>query len=78
MPIFMAKGGVIVRKKFLVVVSTLIFLLSGCLPNFGSQDEVVQEDKNNNNNNEEKAIVPKFQISKDYYRTLTPSKPSDA
>lgn len=78
MPIFMAKGGVIVRKKFLVVVSTLIFLLSGCLPNFGSQDEVVQEDKNNNNNNEEKAIVPKFQISEDYYRTLTPFKPSGA
>lgn len=65
------------RKKLLLLSILLIFALSGCLPNLDAQDEVVQEE-NNNNKNEEKAIVPKYQISEEYYRTLTPFRPSGA
>lgn len=62
-------------KKLTFIAFLLIFLLSGCLPNLEQQDEVVQE---NDNNEEEKAIVPKFQISDSYYKTLTPFKASGA
>ncbi|WP_338022882.1 CamS family sex pheromone protein [Bacillus kwashiorkori] len=52
----------------------LIFVLSGCVPNFGEQEEVIPEDKDT----EEKAIVPNYQISDSYYRTISPFKPSDS
>jgi len=53
----------------------VVFSLAGCLP-IKQQDEVVQDQ--NQNETEEKAVVPKYQISESYYRTLTPFKPSGA
>ena len=61
------------RKLFTVLV-LLAVILSGCLPKPDDQDEVVKEDEES----EQKAVVPKFQISESYYRTLSPFKPSDA
>lgn len=59
-------------RKLMMTTFLLVFILSGCIPNVGQQEEVVQE----NETNEETAIVPKYQISDSYYRTLTPFKPS--
>lgn len=59
-------------KKILLFTLLLTLFLSGCVPNIAKQEEVIQE----NSKNEEKAIVPKYQISDSYYRTLTPFKPS--
>ena len=56
----------------MVTVILLSVILAGCVPNIDKQDEVVQE----NDKTEEKAIVPKYQISDSYYRTLSPFKPS--
>ena len=55
---------------------SLVFVLSltGCAPNFQKQEEVVQEQKKS----EEKAIIPKYKISDDYYRTILPFKASEA
>ncbi|MCU9614308.1 CamS family sex pheromone protein [Caldibacillus lycopersici] len=60
-------------RKLMISAFLVVFLLSGCLPSLDQQDEVVQE---NNENTKEKAIVPKYQISDSYYRTLTPFEPS--
>lgn len=59
-------------KKILLFTLLLTLFLSGCVPSIAKQEEVIQE----NSKNEEKAIVPKYQISDSYYRTLTPFKPS--
>lgn len=59
-------------RKYMIISFLLVFILSGCLPNVDKEDEVVK----NNNKTEEKAIIPKYQISESYYRTLTPFKPS--
>lgn len=59
-------------RKYMILSFLLVFVLSGCLPNVDDQDEVVKK----NNKTEEKAIIPKYQISESYYRTLTPFKPS--
>ncbi|MGG3853235.1 CamS family sex pheromone protein [Caldifermentibacillus hisashii] len=59
-------------RKYMILSFLLVFVLSGCLPNVNDQDEVVKK----NNKTEEKAIIPKYQISESYYRTLTPFKPS--
>ncbi|WAA09195.1 CamS family sex pheromone protein [Fervidibacillus albus] len=59
-------------KKFFIIALSL-FLLTGCLPSVEKQDEVVQEDQES----EETAIVPNYQISDSYYRTLIPFEPSD-
>src|SRR3954447_24659033 len=49
-------------------------MLTGCAPNFQKQEEVVQKQKDS----EEKAIIPKYKISDDYYRTILPFKASEA
>lgn len=59
----------------LIIISLIILLLSGCVPKFDPEDEVIQEESNQT---EEKAIIPRFQISDSYYRTLSPFKPSEA
>jgi protein involved in sex pheromone biosynthesis len=62
-----------VRK---IVYGTLaaVLLLAGCAPNFQKQEEVVQNQKDS----EEKAIIPKYKISEDYYRTILPFKASES
>ncbi|MFE8701320.1 CamS family sex pheromone protein [Cytobacillus sp. FJAT-54145] len=56
------------------IVAILILILSGCAPNFQKQEEVVQ----NKEDSKETAIIPKYKISDQYYRTILPFKPSEA
>jgi protein involved in sex pheromone biosynthesis len=51
-----------------------ILLLSGCVPNFEKNEEIVQE----NDETQETAIVPNFKISDQYYRTVLPFKASES
>jgi protein involved in sex pheromone biosynthesis len=65
---------VLVVRKLSLLAFSLILLLSGCAPNFQQEDSVVQtEDKK-----EEKAIIPKYNISDNYYRTILPFEPGEA
>nr|WP_197969970.1 CamS family sex pheromone protein [Mesobacillus harenae] len=48
---------------------SIMLLLSGCAPNFQKQEEVVQQ---KDNDTKEKAIIPKYKISDQYYRTIMP------
>jgi protein involved in sex pheromone biosynthesis len=65
--------GIEVKPLFMVLLS-LFLLLSGCAPNFNKQEEVVQEKKDSNE--KEKAIIPKYKISDQFYRTILPFEPS--
>lgn len=58
-------------KKWLPVLLTVI-LTAGCAPNFSKQDQIVQK----KNDKKETAIVPNYQISDQYYKTILPFKPS--
>jgi protein involved in sex pheromone biosynthesis len=51
-----------------------MLLLSGCVPQFEKEEEIVQEIADT----EETAIVPKYKISDQYYRTVIPFKPSQS
>jgi protein involved in sex pheromone biosynthesis len=62
-----------VRKLSLLALS-LAILLSGCAPNFQKQDSVVQTKEKV----EEKSIIPKYNISDNYYRTVLPFEPGEA
>lgn len=68
------RRGVKNMKKRILIPFLIVLILSGCLPKLDEQGEVVKE----NDKTEEKAIIPKYQISDSYYRTLSPFKPSDA
>ena len=61
------------RKIFSVALG-FVLLLSGCAPNFQKQEEVVQDQKDS----DEKAIIPKYKISDEYYRTILPFKASES
>ncbi|HLO12807.1 MAG TPA: CamS family sex pheromone protein [Pseudoneobacillus sp.] len=61
-------------RSFFMVLLSLSLLLSGCAPNFKKQEEVVQEKQDT----KEKAIIPKYKISDQYYRTILPFEPSKA
>ncbi|WP_078550237.1 CamS family sex pheromone protein [Litchfieldia alkalitelluris] len=61
-------------KNLLLVGLTLVLLLSGCVPNFEKEEEVVQE----TNDTKETAIIPKYNISESYYRTILPFKSGEA
>jgi protein involved in sex pheromone biosynthesis len=63
-------------KPFFMVLLSLFLLLSGCAPNFNKQEEVVQEKQDSNE--KEKAIIPKYKISDQFYRTILPFEPSKA
>ena len=56
-------------KKWISVVLIALLLLGGCAPTFEKQDQVVQE---NQDSKSKKAIIPSFQISKNYYKTILP------
>ncbi|WP_456276913.1 CamS family sex pheromone protein [Bacillus sp. AK128] len=51
-----------------------ILFISGCIPNFEKDEEIVQETEET----QETAIVPNFQISDQYYRTVLPFKASES
>ncbi|UII56349.1 CamS family sex pheromone protein [Cytobacillus spongiae] len=61
-------------RKLSMIALSLILLLTGCAPNFQKEEEVVQE----NEDTKKKAIIPKYQISDQFYRTLLPFEPSEA
>lgn len=63
-------------KPLFMVLLSLFLLLGGCAPNFNKQEEVVQEKQDSNE--KEKAIIPKYKISDQYYRTILPFEPSKA
>ncbi|MGE8207722.1 CamS family sex pheromone protein [Heyndrickxia sp. NPDC080065] len=63
-------------KKWLPVFASVLLLITGCAPKFDSQDKIVQD--KNNNNKKQTAIIPTYQVSDEYYRTLIPFEPSKA
>ncbi|KAB7705403.1 CamS family sex pheromone protein [Bacillus aerolatus] len=50
-----------------------MLLASGCVPKLEKKEEVIQED-----GKQEKAIIPNYQISENFYRTIVPFKPGKA
>ncbi|HJV17574.1 MAG TPA: CamS family sex pheromone protein [Bacillales bacterium] len=60
-------------KKLSLLALSLVFLLSACAPTFQKQNEVVQSNKKA----KEKAIIPKYKISDNYYRTILPFEPGE-
>ncbi len=63
-----------ILKNLLLLLLTSILLLSACAPNFEKEEEVVQE----TNDTKEKAIIPRYNISESYYRTILPFKAGEA
>jgi protein involved in sex pheromone biosynthesis len=61
-------------RKFSLLALSLVLLLSGCAPSFQKQNEVVQSKEKAKG----KAIIPKYNISDKYYRTILPFKPGEA
>lgn len=61
-------------RKLSFLALSLIILLSGCAPNFQKQDNVVKTEEKA----EEKAIIPKYNIDDNYYRTILPFEPGEA
>jgi protein involved in sex pheromone biosynthesis len=60
-------------KKWLVATLCSVVIVGGCAPTFEKQEQVVEE---NENNQTVKAIIPSFQISDYYYKTLLPYESS--
>jgi protein involved in sex pheromone biosynthesis len=61
-------------KKIAVLLSALVLILSACAPKFEQEEEIVQEA----DDKQQKAIIPKYNISDSYYRTILPFKPGEA
>ncbi|KYD10244.1 hypothetical protein B4102_0150 [Heyndrickxia sporothermodurans] len=61
-------------KKWLPVFAAVLLLITGCAPKFETENKVLQ----NKNNKKETAIIPNYQVSDQYYRTIIPFKPSKA
>ncbi|WP_113926521.1 CamS family sex pheromone protein [Bacillus sp. P14.5] len=59
-------------KKWFAAVSAAL-VLSGCAPAFEKQEQVVEDDAQQS----EKAIIPNYQISNDYFKTLLPYESTD-
>ncbi|MEH7416124.1 CamS family sex pheromone protein [Neobacillus drentensis] len=61
-------------RKVSVLALSLVLLLSACAPNFQKQNETVQTEEKTTG----KAIIPKYNISNNYYRTILPFEPGEA
>jgi protein involved in sex pheromone biosynthesis len=61
-------------KKIAVLLSTLVLILSACAPKFEQEEEIVQQ----TDDKQQKAIIPKYNISDSYYRTILPFEPGEA
>lgn len=62
-------------RKLSMVALSLVLLLTACAPNFEKQEEVVQK---KDDDTKEKAIIPKYKISDEYYRSIMPFEPGEA
>ncbi|WP_079504429.1 CamS family sex pheromone protein [Mesobacillus jeotgali] len=62
-------------RKLSMVALSLVLLLTACAPNFQKQEQVVQK---KDDDTKEKAIIPKYKISEEYYRTIMPFEPGEA
>ncbi|WP_050616666.1 CamS family sex pheromone protein [Bacillus testis] len=61
-------------KKISLIGVALLLLLSGCAPKLNSQEENVQKTKDD----DKKSIIPKYKISDEYYRIISPLEVSKA
>ena len=61
-------------RKISLLALSMVFLLSACAPNFQKQNETVQTKEKTTG----KAIIPKYNISNNYYRTILPFQPGEA
>jgi len=61
-------------RKLSLLALSLVFLLSACAPNFQKQNDTVQTKEKDSS----KAIIPKYNISDKYYRTILPFKPGES
>lgn len=61
-------------RKLSLLALSLVLLLSACAPNFGKQNEVIDTKEKDKG----KAIIPKYNISDKYYRTVLPFEPGDS
>lgn len=61
-------------KKISCIGLVFLLLLSGCAPKYDSLDSGIKKTEDN----EGKAIIPKYQISENYYRTILPFEASKA
>ncbi|QPC45501.1 CamS family sex pheromone protein [Mangrovibacillus cuniculi] len=59
-------------RKLTASLIACLLVLGGCAPSFDRENEVVQE----TDDSQEKAVIPSVQISDQYYRTITPFRPS--
>ncbi|MFS8630400.1 MAG: CamS family sex pheromone protein [Bacillales bacterium] len=59
-------------KKLAALVIAFVLLLTGCAPNFSKEEEITQ----GKDESKKTAIIPKYQISDQYYRTILPFEPS--
>ncbi|MCM3585410.1 CamS family sex pheromone protein [Mesobacillus maritimus] len=63
------------KKLFMGITFSIVLFLAACAPNFEQEDQIVHEKEEETN---EKAIIPKYKISEDYYRTFMPFEPGEA
>ncbi|OOE00058.1 hypothetical protein BO219_13730 [Anoxybacillus kestanbolensis] len=61
-------------KKWIILLACMLLTLSACAPKFNQEEQVVQE----TDNKKQKAIIPKYNISNSYYRTILPFQPGEA
>ncbi|KZB90498.1 hypothetical protein A2U94_15295 [Bacillus sp. VT 712] len=61
-------------KKIFLLSLMVMLITSACTPNFSKEEEIVQQTDDKN----EKAVIPKYSISDEYYRTILPYKPGVA
>ncbi|MCP8617856.1 CamS family sex pheromone protein [Salirhabdus salicampi] len=58
-------------KRFVTTIAAFLTIVAGCAPTYETEEEIVQENEEQQN---ETAIVPKVNISDDYYRVILPYK----
>ncbi len=61
------------KKKWVLAALSTMLLVSGCAPALQKDDEVTQE-----NGDEATAVIPTYQISENFYRTIVPFEPGKA
>ncbi|MEH7107734.1 CamS family sex pheromone protein [Bacillus sp. JJ1764] len=61
-------------RKLSVLALSLVLILSACAPNFGKQNSTGQTEEKTKG----QAIIPKYNISDNYYRTILPFQPGEA
>lgn len=61
------------KKKWVLAAVSAMLLASGCAPALQNDDEVTQE-----NGDETTAVIPTYQISENFYRTIVPFEPGKA